>query len=342
MKVFLSYGRQDEAIAHLLAYILTQHGIRCFIDRQLPAGKPFDPILRQMIKNADLVLVLLTKTSISSDWVNQEIGFALAHDKPIWPLAMENDIQPQGMLSTAQSYSLFDWSDASRTIDNLIKALHGVLPNADPYNHYRELGADQVIAGKVERTRFLIARLEELLNGEDHNVVLYLQAAFSSFAISDDLMYKEAGRHSDEYMGLLLKERELLSSLGHRPGTILKMILWPVRAYNREFMEIRYQNLITWMKEVQKDPTIDYVCAQYVGPTRLILRDEFCIEGFKLHHSSGYEMSVVKYERSRIEDAIREFEFVHNQAKRNGQTKQDAIRQIESISKSVLQPFEQA
>jgi len=342
MKIFISYGRQDEAIAHLLAYILTKHGIKCLIDRQLPAGKPFDPTLRQMIKDADLVLVLLTKSSISSDWVNQEIGFALAHDKPIWPLAMESDIQPQGMLSTAQSYSLFDWSDPSRTIENLIKALRGNLPNDEPYNYYRELGADQVIVGKIERTRFVVSRLRELQDQRDRKLVLYLQAAFSSFAISNDPMYQEAGRHSDEYMSLLLEERELLSNLARQPRTVFKMLLWPVRAYEQKFLAIRYHNLLTWMKEVQNDSTIDYICAEYLGPARLIVPDEFCIEGYKLHHTSGYEMSVVKYESSRIEDAVKDFEFIHNQAQRNGKSKEEAIRQIESMYQRASQLREEA
>ena len=78
MKIFISYNRDDEALAHLLSYILTNSGIKCMIDRYLPTARPFGTNLRDMIEESDLVLVLLTKNSITSPWVNQEIGYATA------------------------------------------------------------------------------------------------------------------------------------------------------------------------------------------------------------------------------------------------------------------------
>ncbi len=133
MKVFISYSRKDEAVAHLLAHILRANKIECLIDRELRAGQKFDSRLQQMIKEANLILVLLTKDAASSVWVNQEIGFATAHGKTVWPLAMETDIQPYGMLSTTQAYSLFDWSNPLEAIDRLVRALHDVvLETANP------------------------------------------------------------------------------------------------------------------------------------------------------------------------------------------------------------------
>lgn len=83
MNVFISYSRKDEALAHLLVHILTGHGVRCRLDRQLPQARPFDGHLKEMIEESDVVLVLLTKASLSSAWVNQEIGFAAAREKRI-------------------------------------------------------------------------------------------------------------------------------------------------------------------------------------------------------------------------------------------------------------------
>ena len=122
MRVFISYSREDEAIAHLLAYILTTHGVRCDIDRALPTGEYFDSNLKKMIENADIVLLVLTNCSATSAWVNQEIGYAIAHGKRIWPIAFEANIKPQAMLSTTQSYSLLDWVNPSDTIERLVKS----------------------------------------------------------------------------------------------------------------------------------------------------------------------------------------------------------------------------
>ena len=278
MKVFISYSRKDEAVAHLLAHILRANKIECLIDRELRAGQKFDSRLQQMIKEANLILLLLTKDAANSAWVNQEIGFATAHGKTVWPLAMETDIQPYGMLSTTQAYSLFDWSDPLEAIDRLVRALHDVVPEIA--NPYEQFGFDHVIEGKVERTRFLAERLHELTEEESRPLVILNQAAFSIFAASDDPMYRAAGGHSPEYMKLLLAERQALKELASMANCSFKMILWPVRAYEPKYLAVRYANLLSWLEEVKDDPTIEYVCSQYPGPNRLIVMGE---SGYALH-----------------------------------------------------------
>lgn len=337
MKVFISYSWEDEAIAHLLAYILSRNHIQCLIDRQLSTGKPFDSNLKQMIKEADQVLLLLTQSSLSSAWVNQEIGFAMAHGKPIWPLAMEEDIEPIGMLSTTQSYYLFDWSDPPQTIRRLVKVLKDISTDSKPDDYPMKQGFDQIITGKIERTRFIVDRLQKLRKQKGRPLKLYIQAAFSPFAVSNDRMYKEAGNHSDEYMKLLMKERGLLDEIAKEPRTHLTMLLWPVRAYENQYLAIRYRNLLNWMKKAQGKSNIEYACARYLGPNRLIVPGEFCVAGFKLHHTSGYEMSIVTYDSSKVEDVVKDFEYVYNRVSKGGGTKQRAIKEIESMYRKVSQ-----
>jgi hypothetical protein len=289
MRIFISYSRSDESIAHLLSYILNGKGIKCLIDRELRAGGRFDESLQNIIRQADLVLVLLTNAAISSPWVNQEIGFAIANEKPIWPLAIERDIEPRGMLSTTQSYSLFDWSDPHTAIDRLVGALLSVAPAKD--NYLTEFGFDLVLQGRVARTRFLARRLQELAGETDRRLLVLNQAAFSIFAASDDPMYREAGKHSEEYMSLLLAERKALNNLVLQPHCSFRLILWPVRAYEPKYLAVRYETLLRWMSKVKEHPNIEYVCTPYPGPNRLIVADEFSIEGYKLHHHPGYDMN---------------------------------------------------
>lgn len=281
------------------------------IDRYLPTARPFDTNLRDMIEESDLVLVLLTKNSITSPWVNQEIGYATARGKTIWPLAMEKDIEPEGMISTTQSYSLFDWSDPAQTLDKLIRALQADLRGKG--SRYREFGLDHVLTGKLQRTEFVVERLHDLLSQKNRETIIYHQAAFSIFAASDDPMYKEAGGHTDEYMRLLLEERKALNDLVTRPNTQLRLILWPVRAYEERYLAIRYKNLIEWLREVRNDKSIQIACAQYPGSNRLIVLDDFILEGYKLSQKSGYEMSVVRYQPSKIETGVNEFELFWKQ-----------------------------
>lgn len=337
MKVFLSYAREDEATAHLLAYILDQHNIECLIDRSLKAGTKFDTALQEMIRAADAVLVLYTESSISSAWVNQEIGFAVACNKVIWPLAMAESMQPRGMLATTQWYSLFDWTDPARTIQNLISGLLETGRGVQNHESHKRLGLDRVITGKIERTKFIVERLRQLLQEPAKQVTVYAQAAFSTFAVSDDPMYKEAGGHSDEYMSMLLDEKKLFHQLILRPTTTFKMLLWPVRAYEEKYLAIRYKTLLSWMQEVRDRQNVEFLCAQYLGPNRFIVSGDFCLEGYKLHHTSGYEMNVVKYQQSKIEEASAEFEAIYERTSKADETKDTAIKQIEGMYQRMSQ-----
>jgi hypothetical protein len=332
MKLFISYSRTDEAIVHLLSYILASKEITCLYDRRLPPAQDFSTNLQEMIKEADLVLLLLTKSAACSAWVNQEIGFATALQKPIWPLAVERDIQPHGLISTMQSYSLFDWSDPTGTISKLVETLTQYPRHCTSL--YKSFGLKQVIQGRIPRTKFLIERLRELQESAATGLTVYNQAAFSIFCASDDPLYREAGEHSEEYMELLLEERRVLSELIEKGRIRLKLILWPVRAYDESFLSIRYKSLLAWMKSTVQNKNVTYVLAQYVGPNRYIVEGEFCLEGYKFHHTSGYEMSFVRYDKIEIAQALGEFNAAFKQGDPNkAGTIGEVERMYEKVSK---------
>jgi hypothetical protein len=333
MKVFISYDRDDEAVAHLLTYILSAHGIQCEIDRQLPASEPFNANIQSMIKSADLMLVLLTKSAVTSTWVNQEIGFAVAHGKSVWPIAIETDIKPHGMLNTVQSYSLFDWSNPSNSIERLIGTLRKA--GRDNTSPFETFGLNHRIHGKVERSKFLIKRFRELQNQDDRKLVILTQGAFSIFAASDDPMFREVAGYSDYEVELFLEERKALSDLLNRDNVELKVIVWPVREYEAKYLELRYKNLLNWMHQTKSNPRVSYRCAKYLGSNRVIVVGQLCVEGFKHHPLPGFDMTDVKYELSEIEQATRDFFITFNSSH---QDKDSTICRIEEMYAKLTQP----
>ena len=87
MKTFISFAENDHKFIHVLSGVLVQSGIDPLVASQVLApGTPLDVKVQKMIKEADVILVILTSSSLRSRWVQQEIGFAKACNKPIVPL----------------------------------------------------------------------------------------------------------------------------------------------------------------------------------------------------------------------------------------------------------------
>jgi hypothetical protein len=81
-KVFISYSSKDEAIVKRLQSDLEEHSIETwFAPRDLPIGAETRPSLDRAILGARKLVIVLSKTSIISDWVEQEVELALERDR---------------------------------------------------------------------------------------------------------------------------------------------------------------------------------------------------------------------------------------------------------------------
>ena len=70
--IFLSYAREDLAVARSLAAWLEHNGWSVWWDRKIYAGKVFDTVITRELSAARCVLVLWTRHSVGSDWVKDE------------------------------------------------------------------------------------------------------------------------------------------------------------------------------------------------------------------------------------------------------------------------------
>ena len=70
--IFLSYTREDIGKAERIAKALETAGHSVWWDRQLHAGERFSAEINKALSNADLVVVLWSRTSVESPWVQDE------------------------------------------------------------------------------------------------------------------------------------------------------------------------------------------------------------------------------------------------------------------------------
>ena len=71
-KVFLSYSREDVAAAKHLAACIDRAGHQVWWDRKIEGGSRFTAEIDRELKGADAVVVIWTKSSIESPWVQDE------------------------------------------------------------------------------------------------------------------------------------------------------------------------------------------------------------------------------------------------------------------------------
>lgn len=86
--VFVSHASQDEWIARRMAEVIERkgrrHRVKAFLDaRDLESGDRFSDSLRDKLREAEELVVLVSSASVGRDWVRHEIGAAWALGKRI-------------------------------------------------------------------------------------------------------------------------------------------------------------------------------------------------------------------------------------------------------------------
>lgn len=74
--VFISYAREDQTLARVLARGLEGKGFSVWWDRKIPAGNVFDTAIERELESAKSVIVLWSIHSVASEWVKSEAARA--------------------------------------------------------------------------------------------------------------------------------------------------------------------------------------------------------------------------------------------------------------------------
>ena len=96
-KVFISYSRDDRKLVERIVESLRKENIDVWFDYHLLSGQDWDDALESQILECDHMILVLSKTSVASDNVKNEMRFAMDHGKPINPIYIEQCSVPLSM-----------------------------------------------------------------------------------------------------------------------------------------------------------------------------------------------------------------------------------------------------
>jgi signal peptidase I len=86
--VFISYAHEDSAIADRIEASLVQAGVRCWRDPRVAPGR-FSDQIAAAIRNCPVFLVLVSRRSVASQWVEDELSLARVHRRMVIPVVID-------------------------------------------------------------------------------------------------------------------------------------------------------------------------------------------------------------------------------------------------------------
>jgi len=105
--VFIAHADEDLKLAKRLSDFLERIDVRGHIQQEIAryGREPLPERIKRMITNSKFLVALLTSHGISSEWVNQEIGYAIGTGVPIIPIKTE-EVKLKGFIEDYKYISL--------------------------------------------------------------------------------------------------------------------------------------------------------------------------------------------------------------------------------------------
>jgi formylglycine-generating enzyme required for sulfatase activity len=142
--IFISYAREDQPRAEMLAQILEGRGWSIFWDRTIPVGKTWRETIGRELADARCVIVLWSKNSIESRWVQEEADDAQGRGVLV-PILIQNVQAPIGFRSI-QAAHLENWdgTESTKAFHRLIADIAALigLPPKETENERRQVEAE--------------------------------------------------------------------------------------------------------------------------------------------------------------------------------------------------------
>jgi hypothetical protein len=93
LRVFLSYAAADKPYADRVRSVLSRRAnLRIFTTESLSAGEDWASRLKDELSRCQLFVVVLSPSSVESNWILHELGAAWGLNKPIIPIVTDPEV----------------------------------------------------------------------------------------------------------------------------------------------------------------------------------------------------------------------------------------------------------
>jgi hypothetical protein len=126
--IFLSYASEDLSRVRPLIAALERYGWSVWWDRTIPPGKRFHRVIDEALEATKCVIVLWSKASVVSDWVDAEAAEG-ARRGILVPVVIDDGIRIPLEFRRIQAARLVDWqgTEPHREFDKVVLAVKNLL-----------------------------------------------------------------------------------------------------------------------------------------------------------------------------------------------------------------------
>ena len=140
MKVFISHSHKDKWIAEQVAERIESVGINVFLDtKQVRYGDRIQQTVNDNLKDSDDVVIIVTPSAKTSEWIPFEVGVASGLGKNIVPIL--HYIEKNEVPEILQDRARLDLNELDSYVNQLVERMHekkGVEIPIDPIPKHRE------------------------------------------------------------------------------------------------------------------------------------------------------------------------------------------------------------
>jgi uncharacterized protein YjbI with pentapeptide repeats len=117
---FISFSGNDRPFIEKINTDLQKEGIRCwFAPEEMKMGDAFRQRVDQLIRITEKLLIVLSKFSIESTWIQEEVEAALAEERNrnravLYPIRLDNssmDGEKEWLVNLQKTHQIYDFSD---------------------------------------------------------------------------------------------------------------------------------------------------------------------------------------------------------------------------------------
>lgn len=123
-KVFISHSSNDKPFVNkLVSALSTDHNLSFWIDEnEIKAGTDIQKVISQSLKDSDYLLIIISESSIKSNWVNFEITqfMGFSDNQKIIPIKLSKDQDfPEPLNNLLRRLKYIDFSDGLKWEKNI-------------------------------------------------------------------------------------------------------------------------------------------------------------------------------------------------------------------------------